>query len=178
VQLKLSHTLASAKADWDVDNSQAPAAQAGDFYVMQRISGDERHRFLLSGMATLPFGLRLSTITTLASPRPYKATDGRDMNRNNFLEDDFIDGKRYQVPENSWKNWYRVVDLRLAKSIGLGRGANLSLIFEAFNLFNSENYSGYFGVQRSANGELRADFGSPSGTFATRQFQLGSRVEF
>ena len=178
VQLKLSHTLASAKADWDVDNSQAPAAQAGDFYVMQRISGDERHRFLLSGMATLPFGLRLSTITTLASPRPYKATDGRDMNRNNFLEDDFIDGKRYRVPENSWKNWYRVVDLRLAKAIGLGRGANLSLIFEAFNLFNSENYSGYFGVQRGANGELRADFGSPSGTFATRQFQLGSRVEF
>jgi hypothetical protein len=45
-------------------------------------------------------------------------------------------------------------------------------------VFNTENYSGYFGVQRSPTGEPRPDFGSPSGIFATRQFQLGSRLQF
>jgi len=72
----------------------------------------------------------------------------------------------------------QVVDVRLTKAFDMGRGAQLSLIDEAFNVFNTENYSGYFGVQRSPHGEPRPDFGSPSGIFATRQFRLGSRVEF
>ena len=100
------------------------------------------------------------------------------MNKNNTFEDDFIDATRYQVPSNAWKNWYRVVDLRLTKAFDVGRGAQLSLIAEAFNVFNTQNYSGYFGVQRSPTGEPRPDFGSPSGIFATRQFQLGSRLQF
>jgi hypothetical protein len=176
--VKLSHTLASAKADWDVDNLQSPASSATSFYVMQRTSGDERHRFVLSAITPLPIGLRLSTITTVASPRPYRAMDGRDINRNNFFEDDFIDGKRYRVPPNEWKNWYRVVDLRLTKGLDVGRGTKISLIVEAFNVLNTENYSGYFSVQRSSAGDLRPDFGLPDGTFAARQFQLGTRLEF
>jgi hypothetical protein len=104
--------------------------------------------------------------------------DGRDINRNNFLEDDFIDARRYRVPDSAWKNWYRVVDLRLTKSLIVRPGTKVSLIAEAFNFFNTENYSGYFAVQHSSTGELRPDFGLPDGTFATRQFQLGSRVEF
>jgi len=178
VRLDLSHTLASAKADWDLENPQVPAAVAEDFYSLQRISGDERHRFVLSGAWDLPFRLRISTIATAASPRPYKTVVGQDLNNNNFMEDDWIDGRRYQVPANQWRNWYRVVDLRLTKAIRLGDNTNISLIAEAFNVLNSENYSGYFGVQRNANGELRSDFGSPSGTFASRQFQVGTRLDF
>jgi hypothetical protein len=178
VQLNLSHTLASAKADWDLENSQVPAAFAREFYVTQRISGDERHRFVLSGTWQLPLGIGVSTIATAASPRPYKTVVGQDLNNNNFQEDDWIGGKRYRVPENVWSNWYRVVDLRVTKAINIGRRSNVSLIVEAFNVFNTENYSGYFGVQRNATGELRSDFGSPDGTFAARQIQLGTRLEF
>jgi hypothetical protein len=178
VRLDLSHTLASAKADWDLENPQPPAAVVEDFYVMQRISGDERHRFVLSGMWALPFGVSLSTIATAASPRPYRTIVGQDLNNNSFDDDDWIDGQRYRVPENVWRNWYRVVDLRVSKAIRFGRSANISLVVEAFNVFNTENYSGYFGVQRNATGELRSDFGSPSGTFATRQFQVGTKLEF
>ncbi|HVF38837.1 MAG TPA: TonB-dependent receptor [Gemmatimonadaceae bacterium] len=178
LRISIAHTLASSKADWDIDNTSVPARAANEYYEMQRISGDERHRLVLSGRTMLRFGLSISTIATAASPRPYRTQVGQDLNMNNVFEDDWIDGKRYQVPGNTWSNWYRVVDLRITKAISVGRGAQLSLIGEVFNLFNTENYSGYFGVQKSATGELRPDFGLPSGTFATRQFQLGSRLEF
>jgi hypothetical protein len=178
LQLTLAHTLGSAKAEWDDENVPVPAAMADQFYVMQRTTGDERHRFVLSGIWTLPYGLGLSAIATVASPRPYRTTIGQDVNQNNLLEDDWIDGSRVALPPNTWSHWYRVVDLRLSKAIDLDRGLRLSLIAEGFNLFNTENYAGYFGVQRSATGALRPDFGSPSGVFGTRQIQLGSRLEF
>jgi hypothetical protein len=178
MRFDLSHTLASAKADWDVETANVPIVAASSYYAMQRTSGDERHRFVVSSSVAMWHGINLTTIATAASPRPYRTTVGQDVNKDTFLDDDWIDGKRYQVPANVWRNWYRVVDLRVTKSIGVGRGARFLLIGEAFNLFNTENYSGYFGVQKSAAGEPRPDFRSPSGIFATRQLQVGSRLEF
>ncbi len=178
LQLTLAHTLGSAKAEWDDENVPVPAAMADQFYVMQRTTGDERHRFVLSGIWTLPYGLGLSAIATVASPRPYRTTVGQDVNQNNLLEDDWIDGSRIALPPQGWSHWYRVLDVRLTKAIDLGRGVRLSVIAEGFNLLNAENYAGYFGVQRSASGALRPDFGTPSGVFGTRQIQLGSRLDF
>ena len=177
LQLRLAHTLGSAKAEWDVENTQVPAGAAEQFYAMQRTSGDERHRVVLSGMWQLPAGFSVSTIATAASPRPYKTWVGVDLNKNNLLEDDWIDGKRYRVPSAAWENWYRMVDVRVTKAFGIGRGARLSITAEAFNLFNTENYAGYFGVQRDPTG-ARPDFGTPSGIFATRQLQFGSKLHF
>ena len=133
---------------------------------------------MLSGIWAFPFGLRLSTITTVASPRPYRTRLGVDTNKNGFVQDDWIDGKRYRVPGDAWRYWYRMVDLRLTKAIDLGRGARLSVIVEGFNVFNTENFAGYSGVQKSNNGALRDDFGSPNAIFATRQVQIGTRLEF
>jgi hypothetical protein len=178
LRLTLAHTLASAVADWDVQTTAVPAAAAARYYTMQRTSGDERHRFVLSGSWTLRHGIGLATIATAASPRPYRTTAGQDLNKNTLLDDDWVDETRYGVPANSWRNWYRVVDLRVTKTVATAAGARLSIIAEAFNLLNTENYSGYFGVQRSASGAARPDFGLPSGIFATRQLQLGSRVQF
>jgi hypothetical protein len=178
LRLTLAHTLGSAKAEWDDENVPVPAAMATQFYVMQRTTGDERHRFVISGIWSLPHGLGLSAIATVASPRPYRAGIGQDVNQNNLQEDDWIDGSRFALPPNTWSHWYRVVDVRLTKAIDLGRGLRLSVIAEGFNLLNAENYAGYFGVQRSASGALRPDFGTPSGVFGTRQIQLGSRLEF
>jgi hypothetical protein len=176
--LSLAHTLASSTADWDVGTVAIPAVAAKQYYVMQRTSGDERHRFVLSGSIAMRYGLGLSTVAIAASPQPYRTTVGQDLNKDSALDDDWIDGKRYGVPPNVWRNWYRVVDLRLTKTIASARGARISVIAEGFNIFNTDNYSGYFGVQRSSTGELRPDFGTPSGIFATRQLQLGSSLEF
>lgn len=145
---------------------------------MQRTSGDERHRFVLSGTWTLPLGLGFSTIATVASPRPYRATIGQDLNKNNATVDDWIDGRRFRAPGNAWRNWYRVVDVRVTKVIPLGQGARLSVIAEGFNVFNTENHAGYVNVQRSDTGVPRPDFGSPNAIFATRQLQIGTRLEF
>jgi hypothetical protein len=177
-RISLSHTLASAKADWDVATVNVPAIAARNYYTMQRISTDERHRFVVSGSWMLRYGIGFSTIATAASPRPYRTTVGQDLNKDVLLDDDWIDGKRYQVPANVWRNWYRVVDVRLTKSISSGRGSRILVSAEAFNLFNTENYSGYSGTQRTAAGEPRPDFGSPSGIFATRQLQIGTRLQF
>jgi hypothetical protein len=178
LRLTLAHTLGSARADWDVETVAVPAAVAGRYYTMQRTSGDERHRLVLSGSWVIGRGVAISTIAAAASPRPYRTTVGVDMNKNNLLDDDWIDGTRYRIAPNAWRNWYRVLDLRLTKMMPVARGSRLSITAEAFNIFNTENYSGYFGTQRSLAGDARPDFGTPTGIFATRQLQLGSRLHF
>lgn len=52
------------------------------------------------------------------------------------------------------------------------RNVRAAVMAEAFNLCNTENYAGYFGVQNDAAGKPRPDFGTPSGISATRQFQI------
>jgi hypothetical protein len=177
-RVDLSHTFASARADWDVANAPVPAAAAAQYYVLQRTSGDERHRFVLTGVRELPFGLRVSTAATIASPRPFRTVIGVDVNRNGFDQDDWIDGRRYTVPAGSWRNWYRVVDLRLTQPVRTRGSSRILLTAEAFNLFNWVNYAGFFDVQRSASGEPRPDFAQPSAVFAPRQVQVGVRTEF
>src|SRR6185503_20955769 len=41
---------------------------------------DQRHRFVLSGVARLPLDFQLSTIVTAASGRPFTALAGADLN--------------------------------------------------------------------------------------------------
>jgi hypothetical protein len=176
LRLNVVYTLAHAQADWDVANQAVPAAVADRFYVMQRISGDERHRVVASGYAPLPFSTRLSLVATFASPRPYLATLGRDANLNGVDFDDWIGDRRYRVPANRWRNWYRVVDVRMARELAIGR-MRITGIIEAFNLFNAENYSSFDGRQFTGPVEnLR--FGEPTGVFGTRQLQLGVRAAF
>ena len=82
------------------------------------------------------------------------------------------------MPADAWANWYRVVDVRITKTFAVRRGAHLSLIGEAFNLFNAENHAGYFGELQTRTGEPRADFGATSSIYATRQLQVGTRLQF
>lgn len=177
-RLTLAYTLGDAKADWDVANQSVPAGAAGQFYTMQRTSGDERHRAVLSGVVSLPFDFMLSTITTLASPRPYKAQVGQDLNANDFFEDDWIDGKRYVEPANRWRNWYRVIDLRFAKTFHFAGAKRGEIMADAYNLLNTENYASYYNQQTDRSGQANPSFGHPNDIFATRELQIGARVHF
>jgi hypothetical protein len=120
----------------------------------------------------------LSIIATLASPRPYLGRVGQDINQNDFPLDDWLDARRYLVPQNRWRNWYRVVDVRLMRAFSLIRGTRMQGTVEVFNLFNAENYSSYDGRQRTPTGEANLTFRQPDQVFGTRQVQVGVRVEF
>ena len=145
---------------------------------MQATSGDERHRFVLSALTHLPFGVQFSTIAIAASPKPYAVTDGRDLNNDNVFFDDFPNGERVKSPDNAWKNWYRTVDVRLSRAL-LSRGTQkISVLAEVFNLFNSDNISSFGSAQFQANGTAIPSFGTATGAYAARQGQVGLKVDF
>ena len=182
----LAYTLGHYRADYDAVT--APAFPFRSSYNMQRTSGDERHRVVLSEVATLPWGFQLSSIATLASPRPFGVILGQDLNRNNSLEDDFLArdgladgdaaGLRTLRPSNAWRNWYRNVDVRVGKSLVRTQGAVASVTVEVFNVFDTNNTASYFGRMRDATGASLATFGQPNAAFAARRAQAGLKVEF
>jgi hypothetical protein len=150
------------------------------FFIMQPSTGDERSRAVLSGVGDLPYGLKLSGVFIVATPRPFQATDGRDLNGDTNFTNDFLNGKASRTirPDNSWDNMYRTFDLRLTKAIPMGGERKLSISAEAFNIFNFTNPSGWDGRMREGNGNLRAGYNTYTGVFAPRQAQIGARYEF
>lgn len=139
-------------------------------YSMQRSTGDERHRLVLSGLTELPLGLELSAIAVAASPSPFGVTVGTDVNKNGALNDDWPDGIR-TWRRDGWDHWYRTVDIRLGKAFSLPRGLLLVTV-DVFNLFNWANHSEYQGKQSLL------DFAEPVGDYLRRQAQVGVRYQF
>lgn len=179
----LAYTLGFYKADYDAVT--APAYAFRSSYNMQRTAGDERHRLVLSEVADFAKwgGVQVAAIVTLASPRPYNAFIGQDLNQDNDVTDDFFPGgdpagERTIRPGNDWKHWYRNVDLRIGKSLFTTQGTTVRLTAEVFNVFNTDNISGFFGRQKNASGVDLASFGQPSGAFGARRAQVGARFEF
>jgi hypothetical protein len=120
---------------------------------------------------------------SLASPRPYSAFIGQDLNQDNDVTDDFFpsgapDGERTIHPGNDWKYWYRNVDLRVGKSLFTAQGTTVRLTAEMFNVFNTDNVAGFGGRQRNAAGAALSNFGQPTGAFGARRGQVGARFEF
>ena len=111
--------------------------------------------------------------------RPVAVTDGRDLNSDNVFTDDFPNGGQRTVTlPNRWKNWYRTVDLRLARPLFQQGNRKLSLSAEVFNLFNSDNIGGFGTRQLDATGKPITNYLQPTAAFAARQAQVGIRVDF
>jgi hypothetical protein len=176
LRLNASYTLGWYKAQFEGLGGYNDAS----YFIMQPSSGDERHRVVLSGLGDLPYGFKLSGMFIVATPRPFVATDGRDLNGDTNFNNDFLNGKDSRViePENTWANMYRTFDLRLAKSLNLGGNRKVSLTAEAFNIFNWDNYSTWDGRQRDGAGAMRPGFNTVSAVYAPRQTQVGLRYEF
>jgi hypothetical protein len=179
----LAYTLGFYKADYDAVT--APAYPFRSSYNMQRTAGDERHRIVLSEVADFATwgGIQVAAIVTLASPRPYSAFIGQDLNKDNDNTDDFFpngepDGERTIHPGNDWKYWYRNVDLRLGKSLFTAQGTTVRLTAEVFNVFNTDNIAGFGGRRQNALGATLSNFGQPTSAFGARRAQLGARFEF
>jgi len=163
-----AYTLGWSKAEF-LGGSDAAYPDSAS-YNMQWASTDERHRFVLSGIADGPFGLQLSTIATVASPRPYAIVVGTDANGSGVPYDDWPNGIR-TARQQRWRNWYRNVDVRMGKAIGMAAGRFVATM-DVFNLFNTANHAEY------RNAENQTDYRQPIGDYARRQAQLGLRYQF
>jgi hypothetical protein len=181
-RVNLAYTLGWYQGDFDT--AALPNFAYPFLFSRQRTTGDERHRLVMSEVSPIPFGFMLSSIATFASPRPYIAVDGRDINLDNITTDDYIGGtststgNRTERPPNAWENWYRTVDLRLSRPLFDRDGRKVSVSAEVFNVFNWNNNLSYGGTQYTTAGVPVASFGVPTGAYAARQAQVGMRVDW
>ncbi|MEK6325091.1 MAG: hypothetical protein AABN33_25920 [Acidobacteriota bacterium] len=98
---------------------------------------------------------------------------------------DKVDGKgaaipRLTLPERYWfGDNFQSLDLRLSREFVFEKRWRLTLISEAFNLYNAANLSGHSGNLSSiAFGQAGARFTQVFGSGGPRAFQVGARVSF
>ena len=181
-RVNVAYTLGWYEGDFDT--AALPNFTYQFLFNRQRTTGDERHRFVLSNVLPTPFGFTFSSISTFASPRPFLSIDGRDINLNNITGDDYTGGTpttsgiRTARPSNKWNNWYRTVDLRLARPLFDWNGKKISLSAEVFNVFNFNNNLSYGTTQFSATGTPMTSYGIPTGAYGARQGQVGMRFDW
>ncbi|HEX4682675.1 MAG TPA: hypothetical protein VH277_08210, partial [Gemmatimonadaceae bacterium] len=181
-RFNLAYTLGWYEGDFDL--ASLPNYALPFLFDRQASSGDERHRIVLSEVTPIPFGFLLSSVSTFASPRPFITIDGRDINLDNTTADDYLGGTattsglRTTRPANAFPNWYRTVDVRLARPLFVKNGTKVSLSAEVFNLFNWENVLSWGGTEFTATGTRVPTFGVPTGAYAARQGQVGIRLDW
>ncbi len=154
------------------------------------VPNDERHRWTLSGVVDLPWGIKVSPIVQLASARPYTALQGiTDVlgqgsgvgathavllkgQENNLratkdytaaqLRDCLNSGNCVQAGLGGVRGQtFFQFDARFGKTIKFGERRTLDLFFQAFDLTNRAN----FGQNYVTN--IRSDaFGTPNGFLA------------
>ncbi len=163
---------------------------------------DERHRVVLNVVGRLPWGVNLSTITTLGSGNPYtvetgcngpwEASDTACTNHGYTIPQQYTvgwltnppgAGPRSTYPSGQWfgpfGKWvYRDVDLRLQKELPTARGQHIAIIFDAFNVFNFANFN-YLGYEYQLRTAMPQEPTNPvSSILPARNFQLGARYTF
>jgi hypothetical protein len=74
-------------------------------------------------------------------------------------------------------------DPRIARDIALGRQAKVQLIWEAFNLFNADNFSNFAADRYSVNGTTNVltpttNFGQPLSSSGPRIMQVAAKFSF
>ena len=162
----IAYTLSETERDTE-DFNFFPADQR--FYDRERgpASNDARHRVSAALSLQLPWQIQASTLIAARSKLPYNITTGADDNRDTQTND-----RPPDVGRNSGRgaNLFQA-DLRLTKAIRTG-DVEVELIGEAFNITNQKNWTNFTGNQRAAT------YGKPSGGEATRQVQLGVRIDF
>ena len=137
-------------------------------------NGDERHRVMLSGSVALPFSLEASSIIALGSGTPISYAEA-------------LEGPFHFYPNGARPATqsflgidefaYRSVDARLQWNAPTFSNVRVSIIGEAFNVFDHDNYSGW-DTWGGGPGSPNPNFLTPNAEFNSRRFQLGARVAF
>jgi outer membrane receptor protein involved in Fe transport len=140
-------------------------------YPRHPTSTDERHRIVATGIGQLPAGFRASAFVQLASGVGYTIEDfsrGFGINEKRIL---LYTGR----PEATFA--YKSVDLRLDKEFRFGERRAFELSAQVFNLFNSDNYTGYQQFIPPLP-EVNEHFGEPTREDPKRRLQFGVSYRF
>ena len=141
---------------------------------------DQRSRWVINSVISLPYGIQASPIFQVGSPQPYNLTAGTDLNKDGVNNDHYINpATGMPVNTDSVRGiWDYDLDLRVTKSFRLwSENRKLNLFAEGYNLTNKANFGNIFG-----GNSLSSTFEKPVGYLAgfptSRQFQFGARLNF
>ena len=150
-----------------------------------RSRGDERYRFVVSGVVKLPARFTLAPIFSYGSGQPWNHRLGYDANGDGRNSDRPSGTPRFSENGPNFMSF----DMRLTYKLPLGSRSNVDLIAEAFNLFNRVNYDVNFlqnneylgGPTPTAPAAAlvpNPNFKTYTATLPSREIQLGVRWTF
>ena len=144
---------------------------------------DQRHRFVLSGTYTAPFGFQMGGYATLASGLPYNFVTGTTNSGDTGATTDrpVIDGVVVGRNTGRGRNIYDFSPFLEKDFTLLADRLRLRARAEAFNIFNHANFVGYSGTY--GNGATAGPgFGQPltgiTNQLPARSFQFSLRLQF
>ena len=176
---------------WSEDESNADSERdavpdmgtANPFDVEESFGIDERditHRFVFQGTSEVGAGFTVSGLGTFRTGLPIPAFITDDINGDQRLFDRPVDANGNIVPRYPERQpTFFDVDVRVMWTGNLGKGGDIELIFEVFNLFNNSNYNAL--VNQFADPRFGACSADPSDTSCdtfigrAREAQIGVR---
>ena len=201
--LQVSYTLSRSYLD-GVDFSTTMRGTQRTPHERGYNPSDQRHNLTVAGTLDLPWSIQVSGILKLISGSPTKVQAGGDLDGDSSPIGDLPDGipitvGRERVDEslaaiNAFRaarrlapidrsllalDPYRTLDVRLMKSLPIGRDRRLELLIEGFNITNHVNLRPPFGNPPGAGVPMIASaFLVRTNAHAARQIQWGVRYAF
>jgi len=176
-----SYTLSQVKTNVDSLANLADIPEGTDIDgEMARSRQDVRHRFTLSAIGQAPAGIRVSSLVSIESGRPFNIFVGRDANGDGNPNSDrpgLIGRNTYEGPG------YATVDLRVSRDIRIGDRTRVELLLDMFNLFNRTNVKDINTVWGSIDypntpPPASLGFGTPRDVFNPYQMQFAAKLKF
>jgi outer membrane receptor protein involved in Fe transport len=125
------------------------------------------HIFVVNGLVELPWSVRVSGIAFWRSGSAFNPRGIQDLDG-----DGLVDQRDTTQSRNAFRiDPYSNVDVRIEKPVKLAGRHEISVLLEAFNLFNRANPSNVTNV-------AGAQFGTPTTFFPGRELQFGIRYFF
>jgi Carboxypeptidase regulatory-like domain/TonB dependent receptor len=190
VQVDRPYGVGGAKYGFSVTYTLGTAEQTGgdlfslDFptvadYPRFPTGSDERNRLVLTGIVRLPWDFLASTFITLGSGTPYTIDDqslGGGPNERQLMRNAGRPEQFAFIFPDAWA--YRSVDVQVEKTFRFLNTNQFSLIFQGFNIFSYDNFSGYQGFIPTLPA-TNPNYGRPSSLVDPgRRLQFGVRYGF
>ena len=148
-------------------------------YPRYPTSTDERHRLVMTGIVGLPLDFIASTFITLGSGTPYTIDDqsrGGGVNERRLQRNGGRPERFGFIIPNAWA--YRTMDLQVERAFRFNQTHSVSVIFQGFNVFGFDNFSGYQGFIPTLPA-TNINYGRPNSLIDPgRRLQFGLRYAY